>query len=94
MGVAGIQHLPEQKASVHCATPAADLEVTLQSLQPDGKPAKSTSKNDAGLLLSTEASITTPNIMDFSPWYVVGLISWAGLVSAMGAKNETKDLTQ
>lgn len=83
MGVAGIQHLPEQKASVHCATPAADLEVTLQSLQPDGKPAKSTSKNDAGLLLSTEASITTPNIMDFFPM----VRSWLDFLGRAGVSD-------
>ena len=57
MGVVGLEHPPEQKASVHCATPAADPEATVHPLLPDEKPAINMRNIDVGLLLSTEASV-------------------------------------
>ena len=38
-GCLGAEHPPEQKAGVHCAAPAADLEAIAHSLLPDKKPA-------------------------------------------------------
>ena len=39
MGFAGAEPPPEQKAGVHCAAPAADLEAIVHSLLPDKTPA-------------------------------------------------------
>lgn len=38
-GCVGAEHPPEQKACVHCAAPAADLEAIVHSLMPDKMPA-------------------------------------------------------
>ena len=54
LGVVGVEYPAEQKASVHCATAAADLEATVHSLLPDEKPATSTHKVGIGLFLGTD----------------------------------------
>ena len=66
MRVARLEHPPEQKAGVHCATPAADPEATVHLLLPDEKPAMSMRNIDVELLLCTEASSMMPNGAVFS----------------------------
>ena len=94
VGVVGVEHPPEQKAIVRCATPAADLGATVHSLLPDAKPAMSVSKIDTTLLLGTaEASIMTLQWRRqfFFFLHGVGSVSCVGLlpvmISRMGQKS-------
>ena len=85
MGVVGVEHPPEQQASVRCATPAADLGATVHSLLPDGKPAMSVSKVDTTLLVGMEASIMTlqGRRRFFPSLRGVGSVCCVGLMSVM-----------